>query len=215
MRNEPLILTLLLLILLTACSRPVAEIQELQIVHQHKYSNQEKTDSWYQLPEASCPFAWEVSEKKSTGEWSLRLRNLADRKCSSTQDYAAVLGFVFKHHPAQKLRSITTESMERFDSSGQIVTRQLEACAASKDWKDYALKYPKHSSQKSSNRILIEAIVDVPEVAALFKPYALTVKLSGVEKVFAQKKKMPGISHSLCYDAGSYDFSVQAAGGSQ
>lgn len=197
-----------------ACSQVVLESPQETVVLRQDKGTVAHPEFWYQHEKAQCSFAWQVNVGKE-GIWSLRFRKLSGQKCTVSlpqllSDYSLVLGKIFNEYEAKKLKAVTIEMMERFDPSQEIIKRQQQACLNNPAWHDYAKRYPNHASQKSSNRLFIESIKEIPEVNNLFAPHGLKLQIIAVEKVFTSKTSLSPVS--LCFDAGQYDFSVTSLG---
>ncbi|WP_413290299.1 hypothetical protein [Bdellovibrio sp. HCB337] len=150
----------------------------------------DKVEARYELTENDCRVAWQTNSEKKDQVLEVHLKNRTECKLPFNQAaslHEKVLSRILKDYAATNIKSISTNGLKSLQPDGSWNLIVAKAAEQSADYQDFRKNYPKHKSQKSTNRILVD-LIHQTQVHAPFKEMLaklnLHFELESVEKVF-------------------------------
>jgi hypothetical protein len=215
-------LTLLFIFVLVSCSEtplPVVkneQTKEVAVYLDYKDNKNIFTISErYRLKGDKCNIAWTVITSKESQNVGLVLRYMHylanDKGCknfsSQIEVHQKILAKIFTKYDTSKFTWVRTEGMRTLNPSGEWNEKMKKLSAKNIEWIDFTRNYPNHKSQKSSNSLLKEELINnfhiIKEFTDIFLP-TFSLEISSVEKVFTEKVN----KQSVFYDAGIFNYKV-------
>ena len=147
----------------------------------------------YSAVKDNCTMTWRILRDINTQgrRYTLDLRQSQDPCHTSLAAVAAthelILTRLFKDFPAASIKCIATGGLLSLDGTGEWNKIMAQASLQSAEWKDWVKNYPKHKSQKSSNEIFLEVLLQEHPHGAfkrLLAKFDLNFEVYHVEKVF-------------------------------
>lgn len=186
------------------------------------------TIATYTLKEGDCALIWEVCVHKDDDQTiTLRPRRPLGLACErpfaeQLPLHRQILQEVFSDWPKARFSTLFIGPLETMAPTGIWNVRVALASAKSSEWQDWREHYPDHESGKSINQLFVELVNEANacrELNALFAEFGLKIKLTAVEKVFAQpatdlsfysQLQAQGLTGNprVIYDAGMIYFSM-------
>lgn len=194
-----------------------------------------QTDT-YEVTGEDCKLSWEVSvpteEMKKYENLTIRPNYPDDKKCTLSfveqlPASRAIFKAIFKNRNKKDFTGLHTFSFKLIDSSRGWNTKIALASLKSEEYKDYRKNYPNHKNGKHINDIFVSitnSTMVYEKLQSLFNEHNLSIKLTGVEKVFSDKvekiktydktlydlliKQGVNENQRVLYDAGNFYFSI-------